>query len=70
MWHGIELASKLGLCFDFEGSMHEPIERFFRSFGGRQIPYFVISKTSSNPLPAAISLLRRAKGQLKTLLGK
>ena len=70
VWHGIELASKLGLCFDFEGSMHEPIERFFRSFGGRQIPYFVISKTSSNPLPAAISLLRRANGQLKTLLGK
>ena len=70
VWHGIELASKLGLCFDFEGSMHEPIERFFRSFGGRQVPYFVLSKTSYNLLPDAISLLRRAKGQLKTLMRK
>ena len=65
VWHGIELASKLGLCFDFEGSMHEPIERFFRSFGGRQIPYFVISKTSRHALPAALSALRRMKGLLR-----
>ena len=70
VWRGIELASEKGLVFDFEGSMHEPIERFFRSFGGRQVPYFVLSKTCSGPLPAAISLLRSAKGQLKTLLGK
>jgi hypothetical protein len=67
VWQGIELASKLGLSFDFEGSMHEPIERFFRSFGGCQVPYFVLSKTSSSPLPAVISLLRRTKGLLKTL---
>ncbi len=67
VWHGIELASKLGLAFDFEGSMHEPIERFFRSFGARQVPYFVISKTSSHPLPALISLMRRTKGMLKSI---
>ncbi len=70
VWHGIELASKLGLAFDFEGSMHEPIERFFRSFGARQVPYFVISKTSSHPLPAIISLMRRTKGMLKSIFKK
>lgn len=70
VWQGIELAFQKGLVFDFEGSMHEPIERFFRSFGGRQVPYFVLSKTSSNLLPAVISLLRRTKGLLKTTLKK
>ena len=70
VWHGIELASKLGLSFDFEGSMHEPIERFFRSFGGRQIPYFVLSKVSRHPLPSALSLLRRMKGLLKGAYGR
>jgi len=70
VWRGIELASKLGLSFDFEGSMHEPIERFFRSFGGRQVPYFFISKISSSPLPIVISLLRRTKGLMKSILKK
>jgi hypothetical protein len=70
VWHGIELASKLGLSFDFEGSMHEPIERFFRSFGARQVPYFVISKTSRQLLPAFISLLRRTKGLLTSIFKK
>lgn len=65
VWQGIELASKMGLSFDFEGSMHEPIERFFRSFGGRQVPYFVLSKAPSSLGPAAISLMRRTKGSLK-----
>lgn len=30
--------------FDFEGSMLEGVEGFFRSFGGIQIPYFRLSK--------------------------
>ncbi len=70
VWHGVELASQKGLIFDFEGSMHEPIERFFRSFGARQIPYFVLTKTSSSLLPTVISMLRRAKGLSKVLLRK
>jgi len=44
MWHGIKMASSLGKAFDFEGSMMEPIERFFRSFGAVQTPYFEIMK--------------------------
>lgn len=31
--------------FDFEGSMDEGIEYFYRSFGAKQIPFFEISKT-------------------------
>jgi len=30
--------------FDFEGSMIEPVERFFRSFGAQRVPYFGITK--------------------------
>jgi lipid II:glycine glycyltransferase (peptidoglycan interpeptide bridge formation enzyme) len=39
LWEAIQFASEMGLKFDFEGSMIEPIERVFRSFGAIQIPY-------------------------------
>jgi hypothetical protein len=47
VWKAIEFASAQGKRFDFEGSMNESIERFFRSFGAVQAPYFVITKTNS-----------------------
>lgn len=47
LWEGIRWASEQGKQFDFEGSMVEPIERSFRSFGARQIPYFAIEKCPS-----------------------
>lgn len=39
MWEAIQFASKTTKRFDFEGSMIQPIERFFRGFGGKQIAY-------------------------------
>jgi hypothetical protein len=33
--------------FDFEESMIESIEKYFRSFGAIQKPYYNISKTNS-----------------------
>lgn len=50
MWEAIKLASTLTQSFDFEGSMLEPIERFFRAFGAVQTPYFSISKVPSRLL--------------------
>jgi hypothetical protein len=50
MWNGIQLAHKLGVTFDFEGSMVESIENFFRSFGSEQTAYFQISKVPSKKL--------------------
>jgi hypothetical protein len=44
-WEAIRLASEVSRVFDFEGSMLEPIEHFFLGFGGRQTPYFSISKS-------------------------
>lgn len=58
VWKAIQFASTVTQSFDFEGSMVEGIERFFRGFGARQKPYFRISKFS-NPLIACFHYLRR-----------
>lgn len=42
--------------FDFEGSMMEGVERFFRNFGGDPIPYLFISK---NTLPRPLKWLKK-----------
>lgn len=47
IWEGIKMASSESKSFDFEGSMIEPINRFFAGFGGDLIPYHTISKTPS-----------------------
>jgi len=43
----IKFALENNRRYDFEGSMIKSIEKYFRSFGAIQIPYFSISKTSS-----------------------
>lgn len=47
MWEAIKFASTVTRHFDFCGSMIEPVERFVRSFGGVQTPYFTVSRTPS-----------------------
>ncbi len=47
MWEAIKFASTVTHKFDFEGSMIESVERFFRAFGARQMPYFQVSKINS-----------------------
>ena len=50
LWEAIKHASTVTGKFDFEGSMNESIERFFRGFGGRQELAFNVSKTNSKLL--------------------
>ena len=45
MWKAITFAATVTKRFDFEGSMLEPVERFFRAFGARQTPYFRVTRT-------------------------
>jgi hypothetical protein len=45
-WEAISFASTVSRQFDFEGSMLEPVERFFRTFGGRPVGYFAVTKLS------------------------
>lgn len=43
-WHLIQFAAGRSETFDFEGSMLQGVERFFRSFGGHQVNYNCIMK--------------------------
>ncbi|MFV9997581.1 MAG: GNAT family N-acetyltransferase [Arsenophonus endosymbiont of Dermacentor nuttalli] len=56
MWEAINFASTVTEKFDFEGSMIEPIERFFRGFGAIQTPYFQIWHAPSNLIKFAMFL--------------
>lgn len=60
-WKAIQAAAAFSDVYDFEGSMLEGVEEFFRKFGAIQTPYFSISKYSrfvSGAL-AARNFLRR-----------
>ena len=56
MWEAIKFASTKTKKFDFEGSMIESVERYFRAFGAEQKPYFHITKVLSYMLRMAKSL--------------
>ncbi len=50
LWQGISHSATVTKAFNFEGSIREPIERFFRAFGGIQTPYHEIRRTDSKVL--------------------
>lgn len=47
IWRILQHLSGLCRSFDFEGSMDQGIEYFYRSFGAQQTPFFAISKNNS-----------------------
>jgi hypothetical protein len=53
LWEAIQFSAGVSKSFDFEGSMIESVERFFRAFGAIQTPYFSIQKTPSKFLKIA-----------------
>ncbi len=60
IWRSIlEAKSKGCKIFDFEGSMIAGIESFFRSFGGDQVPYHKIVKTSNKLYYLLFKLLNK-----------
>jgi Acetyltransferase (GNAT) domain len=46
IWRSIEAAGPEVQVIDFEGSMLEPVEHFFRGFGTRPVPHLQIKKNS------------------------
>lgn len=44
LWEAMQMAGRQTSIFDFEGSMIEGIENFFRQFGGQCVPYFEVRK--------------------------
>jgi hypothetical protein len=66
LWESIRFSAGVAPRFDFEGSMVESIERFFRGFGARQVPYFQITRTSSlllRRLRSMAKIVRRVQGR-------
>ena len=47
MWEAIQHSAAVTKAFDFEGSMVEPIERFFRGFGAEQQPYMKVTRATN-----------------------
>ena len=64
LWEGIQFAAQHCKVFDFEGSMVEGIENFFRQFGGVCTPYYRVTKASFIG-----QLLQILKPRIKRLLG-
>lgn len=64
LWEAVQMAARQSEVFDFEGSMVEGIENFFRQFGGRCTPYYEVRK---NGLLKDIMIA--AKPRLKRTLG-
>lgn len=62
LWEAIRHAAGVVRVFDFEGSMVEPVERFFRAFGAVQTPYFEVSRTPSRLLRVRRHLAALARG--------
>jgi len=67
MWEAIKFAATVTKAFDFEGSMIEPVERFFRAFGAKQIPYFQVNKINS-PFLKISRDIRSWGGMLKKIV--
>lgn len=65
VWEALKYATTVTLRFDFEGGMIEPVERFFRGFGARQVSYFQIENRSR-----LVTCLSSARKILRTLMGK
>jgi hypothetical protein len=61
IWESIMRARAATDVFDFEGSMIEPVERFFRTFGARQTPYLRVARAR----PRARAALAARAGALR-----
>jgi hypothetical protein len=59
MWEAIRRAASVTKRFNFEGSMIEPVERYFRAFGGTLTPRFAVKKINS-PLLQLAFLAKKA----------
>ena len=62
MWQAIQDCSRFVDRFDFEGSMIEPVERFFRAFGAKQVYYNKIYKFN-NKFLELFNLLKEWKNE-------
>lgn len=61
MYNSMQQAKRLGLkIFDFEGSMVPEVERYFRTFGPRMVPYYTVNK-GRMPFELALKFVKRER---------
>ncbi len=60
-FESIKFALESRRRFDFEGSMIESIEKYFRSFGAVQKPYYMITKSNSILFSFALMVRKKLK---------
>jgi hypothetical protein len=65
IWEAIKFSHQVSPRFDFEGSIIEPIERFFRAFGARQVPYFHLTRCSRR-----MRVFISARDMIKAVIGR
>jgi lipid II:glycine glycyltransferase (peptidoglycan interpeptide bridge formation enzyme) len=65
MWEAIGEVSKTAASFDFEGSMIQGVEHFFREFGAIQMPYYSILKGKMNLRRKIILKINQLRNRLK-----
>ncbi|MGI9611598.1 MAG: GNAT family N-acetyltransferase, partial [Acidimicrobiales bacterium] len=68
LWEGIRRAAGVSQQFDFEGSMIEGVEAFFRRFGGHPVPYSHLERLS--PLADAARHGRQYLGSARQLFAR
>jgi len=61
LWDVIQEMSQYVDRFDFEGSMIEGVSQFFKAFGGKQQPYYMISKTKNKWIDVGTRLMTGKK---------
>jgi Acetyltransferase (GNAT) domain len=59
LWEGIQFALDMGLDYNFEGSMLQKVNELYSSFGGKQVPYFVIHRSKNKWIETARIWLRK-----------
>lgn len=64
MWEAIQFAATVSERFDFGGSMIEPVERYVRTFGGVQKPYFHLTRFNRR-----MTVLMAGRDVVRTVLG-
>ena len=64
IWEGIKFAHNHSEIFDFEGSMIESIERFFRGFGAVPRVYYNVTK-----LNVILQFAEYLKPKVKKIIG-
>jgi hypothetical protein len=67
MWQAIVDARATSREFDFEGSMGESVERYFRAFGGTQRPFLNVRRAGR--IVGAVEALRTAARSIRGLPG-